>query len=159
MKFKDIITNRMVIVGIFIGLAIVNIIFATVAFTKTDGLTGIAFSLFSANLLAGAFRYLVKEQQFRDVLDALDNLYDFVEKTFNKRKPNIEVHEIGISEEQAKELSALMENIRKNAVGHSVCEQPADEQPNDEKKDPNPPSFEEAQGEHQGEQAGEGDGC
>lgn len=145
----------MVIVGIFIGLAIVNIIFATTFFCNGKAVDGIAFSVFSANLLAGAFRYLVKEQQFREVMDAMDNLYDSVEKVFNKQKPKIEVHEIGISEEQAKKLSAIMENIRNNAMRHD--EQPTDspEQPNGETKDPNPPSFEEAQG----EKAGEGDGC
>lgn len=118
MKLKDILRNRLVIVGIFIGLAIVNIIFATTFFCNDKAVDGIAFSIFSANLLAGAFRYLVKEQQFREVMDAIDNLYDSVEKVFNKdedKKPHVKVCKIGISEETAQQLSSILERIRKNA--------------------------------------------
>lgn len=116
MRLKDILRNRLVIVGIFIGLALVNLVFTTVAFVKGDTITGLAFGLFTLNLLCGAFKYLKWEEDIRQVHKHLDEVYDFVNKVFNKdekKKPHVEV--IGISEEQAQRLSSILEGIRKNA--------------------------------------------
>ena len=139
MKLKDILRNRLVIVGIFIGLALVNLVVATVSFVKGDILTGLAFGLFTLNLLCGAFKYLKWEEDIRQVHKHLDEVYDFVNKVFNKdekKKPHIEVCEIGISEETAQQLSNILEGIRKHAEEHkkrmeelrkAQGEQPADE--------------------------------
>lgn len=121
MRLKDILRNRLVIVGIFIGLALVNLVFTTVAFVKGDTITGLAFGLFTLNLLCGAFKYLKWEEDIRQVHKHLDEVYDFVNKVFNKdekKKPHVEV--IGISEEQRKR----MEEQRK-----AQEEQPANEAP------------------------------
>lgn len=141
MKLKDILRNRLVIVGIFIGLAMVNLVFTTVAFIKGDVLTGLAFGLFTLNLLCGAFKYLKWEEDIRELHQHLEEVYDFVNKVFNKdesKKPHVEVCKIGISEETAQKLSSILERIRKNAeeqrkrmeeLHKAQGEQPAEEAP------------------------------
>lgn len=141
MKLKDILRNRLVIVGIFIGLALVNLVFATVAFVKGDMITGLAFGIFTLNLLCGAFKYLKWEEDIRELHHHLGEVYDFVNKVFNKdenKKPHVEVCKIGISEETAQQLSSILERIRKNAEEQrkrmeeqrkARGEQPADEAP------------------------------
>lgn len=70
MKLKDILRNRLVIVGIFIGLAMVNLVVTTVAFVKGDVITGLAFGLFTLNLLCGAFKYIKWEEDIRKTAPA-----------------------------------------------------------------------------------------
>lgn len=118
MKLKDILRNRLVIVGIFIGLALVNLVVTTVAFVKGDIITGLAFGLFTLNLLCGAFKYLKWEEDIRQVHRHLEEVYDFVNKVFNKdenKRQHIEVCKVGISEETAQQLSKILEGIRRNA--------------------------------------------
>ena len=63
----------------------------------------------------------------------LEEVYDFVNKVFNKdeKKPHVEVCKIGISEETAQQLSSILERIRKNAEEQRkrMEEQPAAEAP------------------------------
>lgn len=118
MKLKDILRNRLVIVGIFIGLALVNLVFATVAFVNGDTIAGLAFGLFTLNLLCGAFKYLKWEEDIRELHKHLDDTLELCKKLFCKdenKKPHIEVCKIGISEETAQQLSSILERIRKNA--------------------------------------------
>lgn len=116
MKLKDILRNRLVIVGIFIGLALVNLVFTTVAFVKADILTGLAFGLFTLNLLCGAFKYLKWEEYIRELNQYLDEVYNKCKELFdNEKKPKFEVHAMKISEEDANRLSEMMENIRRNS--------------------------------------------
>lgn len=116
MKLKNILRNRLVIVGIFIGLALVNLVFTTVAFVKGDVITGLAFGLFTLNLLCGAFKYLKWEEDIRELHQYLDEVYNKCKELFgNEKKPHIEVCKVGISEEAAQKLSNIFEGIAKNA--------------------------------------------
>lgn len=141
MKLKDILRNRLVIVGIFIGLALVNLVFTTVAFVKGDTITGLAFGIFTLNLLCGAFKYLKWEYDIRELHKHLDDTLELCKKLFNKdekKSPHIEGCVIGISEEAAQELSNVFEGIAKNAeeqrkrmeeLHKAQGEQPADKAP------------------------------
>ena len=137
MKLKDILRNRLVIVGIFIGLALVNLVVTTVAFVKGDTITGLAFGLFTLNLLCGAFKYLKWEEDIRELHQYLDEVYNKCKELFgNEKKPKFEVHAMKISEEAAKRLSEMLENIRRDTQGINEAvrqaldsDKPSDEAP------------------------------